>query len=321
MVRHGVRVKLYGMRELTPAALTGTWATLLLPIDEDDRIGWDALAEQLARLVDAGVDGIYTNGSAGEFWTLSEDEFDRLTALVAEACTGAGLPFQVGAAHPSPQLASSRVRRARQVAPGAIQVVLPDWFPPSLAESVDYLTRIAEAAAPVPLVLYNPPHAKRVLAPAELSAVLDAVPAVVGVKVGDGDASWYDAMRPVADRVSVFVPGHHLATGYGHGAAGAYSNVACLQPRAAVDWWARVVADREAALSTERRIRAFLDTEVLPLQQRHGYCNAALDKLLAVVGDWAPLGTRLRWPYAGVPDDVVPGLRKALRDQLPEFAG
>ncbi|MBC6460399.1 dihydrodipicolinate synthase family protein [Actinomadura sp. HBU206391] len=307
------------MRALSPDALTGTWATVLLPIGADDRIDWERLSEQVHELVAAGVDGVYTNGSSGEFWAQSEEEFDRLSSMVADVCERAGVPFQIGAAHPSPQTALGRLRRARDLSPGAIQVILPDWFAPSDQETLAFLRRMADEAAPVPLVLYNPPHAKRVLTAPGLSRLLDSVPETVGVKVADGDQTWYDAMAPVSGRVALFVPGHHLATGYGRGAAGAYSNVACLNPRAAVWWWAQITTDQAAAEAVEIRLRSFLDTEVLPLQRRYGYCNAALDKLLAAIGAWTATGTRMRWPYQGVPEADLRRLRAVARDRLPEF--
>lgn len=307
------------MRPLTAAAIRGTWATVLLPLGEDDQVLWEELEEQLERILAAGVDGVYTNGSAGEFWAQTENEFDRLSALVAAGCERAGVPFQLGAAYPSPQVALDRLRRARDHAPGAIQVILPDWFIPSDAEGVAFLERMAAEASPVPLVLYNPPHAKRVLTPAELDRLCAAVPAIAGLKVGGGDAGWYRVMRPLLDRVSVFVPGHHLASGHRQGAAGSYSNVACLNPRGAVAWWETMRRDPDAALAVEARLRAFLDECVIPLQRDRGYCNAALDKLLAAVGGWCPLPTRLRWPYACVPDADVAGVRAAAATRLPEF--
>ena len=305
-------------RPLDAGTLRGTWATVLLPIDTRDHIDWSALEEQVRLLAASGVDGVYTNGSAGEFWAQTEAEFDRLSEVVAGICGPAGVPFQIGAAHPGPAVALDRLRRARDAGPGAIQVTLPDWFPPSDAEVVTYLRRMAAEAAPVPLVLYNPPHAKRVLDPAGLARVVAAVPEIAGLKVADGDASWYADMAGVCARVAVFVPGHHLATGYRHGAAGAYSNVACLHPGAAARWWTLITSDPDAAALVERELCAFLDAEVVPLRES-GHCDAALDKLLAAVGGWAPVGTRMRWPYSGVPEDVARRLRPLARTRLPAF--
>ncbi|MEV0400427.1 dihydrodipicolinate synthase family protein [Actinoallomurus sp. NPDC050550] len=296
---------------------TGTWATVLLPLDEDDELRWEHVGEQVDQIIAAGVDGVYTGGSAAEFWTQDEAEVDRLTALVAERCASAGMPFQIGCAHPSPQVALHRLRRARELAPAAIQVILPDWFAVSDREAIAFLRRLADEATPVPLVLYNPPHSKRVLAPDEYGRLCGEIPEIIGLKVGDGDDVWYEAMRPVMERVSVFVPGHHLASGHRRGAAGAYSNVACLNPRAAVAWWHAIRDGLPAAMSTEARLNAFIGEFIQPLQRE--YCNAALDKLLATIGGWCPIGTRLRWPYSGVPAEHAETLRTIARERLPDF--
>jgi hypothetical protein len=52
---------------LTRQTLHGTWGTVLLPIAEDS-IELDAIGAQLDVLPISGLDGIYTNGTAGEFF-------------------------------------------------------------------------------------------------------------------------------------------------------------------------------------------------------------------------------------------------------------
>ena len=60
---------------------------------------------------------------------------------------------------------------------------------------------------PVPLVVYNPPHAKQKLSPEEWIILIDRVPGIAGLKVPGGDEAWYCAMQPVLARLSVFFPG------------------------------------------------------------------------------------------------------------------
>jgi dihydrodipicolinate synthase/N-acetylneuraminate lyase len=213
------------MKSLQASDITGTYATLLLPINADDGIDLARVKVQLDYLIHSGVDGIYAHGTAGEFYSLSEREFTELNELLALKCEASGMPFQIGACFPTPQLSLDRARRAAQLSPGAIQVILPDWYPLTLQESIAFLERVAEAIAPVPLVLYNPPHAKRVLEPEDYLVLCRQIPSIVGIKVGGGDERWYERMRPLAGRLSVFVPGHALATGYARGALEpAYAN-------------------------------------------------------------------------------------------------
>jgi dihydrodipicolinate synthase/N-acetylneuraminate lyase len=293
---------------------------LLLPIAEDDAIDFGRLALEIETLIAAGVDGIYSNGTAGEFHNQTEAEFDRIQALLAGRCRAAGTPFVIGACQPDPRISLDRVRRAAVLAPAGIQVILPDWWPVTDREAVTFLRMAATAADGVPLILYNPPHAKRVLGPSALAAILADVPEVIGVKLADGDAAWYEAARRHLSRLALFVPGHHLATGVREGvAAGAFSNVACLGPAGAQRWTATMRADLDHALDIERRLCAFMDEHIVPFRRDRGYSNAALDKLLAAIGGWAPVGPRLRSPYAWIDGAEAERLRPIAQAMVPEI--
>lgn len=67
------------------------WASLLLPLNADDSIDFLRLQPQLDTLTSVGLDGLYAHGTAGEFQTLSEPEFDKLNELLATTCEGASL--------------------------------------------------------------------------------------------------------------------------------------------------------------------------------------------------------------------------------------
>ncbi|HVU56166.1 MAG TPA: dihydrodipicolinate synthase family protein [Puia sp.] len=307
------------MNIFTAQDLRGNWGTLLLPVNPDDSIDYGRLGEELDHLTRAGLDGIYSNGTAGEFHNQTEEEFLRVQELMAEKCHRTGVPFQIGVSHPFPAVALERVRRTIDLQPSAFQVILPDWVTASPEEQTVFLQRIAAAAEGIPLVLYNPPHAKAVLRPQELARLSETVPSAIGVKTGAGDHQWYAEMRPYAKKLSVFVPGHLLATGVQEQvAAGAYSNVACLSPRGAQDWWRMMQTDLPEALRIQQRIGEFFDRCILPYKQA-GYSNPALDKFLATVGRWGNVGTRLRWPYKWIDEKEAASARVIAKSLLPEF--
>lgn len=307
-------------RPSTGAPVRGNWATLLLPIGENDEIDLARLAEELDALTSAGVDGIYSNGTAGEFHNQTEAEFDAIQILLAERARRAGTSFVIGACQPDPRIQLDRVRRAAPLRPAAIQVILPDWWPVTNEEAADVLKAAAEAADGVPLVLYNPPHAKRVLSPLDLALVTAGIPAVIGAKLGGGDAAWHALAREHLTHLALFVPGHRLATGVREGvAAGAFSNVACLSPAGAQAWTARMAADLDWALDVEARLAGFMEDHIVPFRRDHGFSNAALDKLLAAIGAWAPVGPRLRSPYRWIPTPEADRLRPIARAMLPEI--
>lgn len=160
----------------------------------------------------------------------------------------------------------------------------------------------------VPLVLYNPPHAKTPVGPRLLRTLASAVPSLIGLKTAGGDAAWFE--EATRSGLSLFVPGHFLASMSLLGAHGSYSNVAALSPNGSVA--------HARDLDVERRIGEFFGQHVVPLQKA-GLSNPALDKFLAAVGDWADVGTRVWWPMVSATQEQVETARPAAQRLLPEL--
>lgn len=307
------------MKPLSSDQIRGNWATLLSAWNADDSLDPGRVAAEIDALIAMRVDGIYSNGTAGEFHTQTEAEFDQISECLAGKCNAAGMRFQIGVSHMSAQISRERLRRIVPLAPGAVQVILPDWFPVTEDESIAFLEVMAETAGGIGLVLYNPPHAKRVLNPEQLGRLAGRIPALVGIKTAGGDDAWYAAMREHLARLSVFIPGHLLASGFQRGAQGAYSNAACLNPLAAQRWTDQMKTDLPAALKLEQRLRRFMDGYIAPFITEQKYCNAACDRFMALLGGWTDVGERMRWPYRSIPAAEVDRVRPVAQELIPEF--
>lgn len=309
------------MKPLSHNLIYGNWATLLLATDSRGNLDFGRLEEEVNVLIDSKPNGIYSNGTACEFYSQTMDEFVRISELLSSRCEAAGVPYQIGVSHPCPHESLERLQAIRHLKPGAVQLILPDWFPVNDEAILSFMQRMAEEAGEIPLVLYNPPHAKKVIHPEKWQMIRKAVPSLIGVKVFDNNCSaeWYAQMNANKEGVSVFVPGHHLATGVVNGADGAYSNVACINPHAAQKWYELMKTDMEAALELESRIQAFMKECIDPFIVVHGYPNHACDRFMALVGGWADVGAKLRWPYSSIPVDYVEQVRKRAHGIIPEF--
>lgn len=310
------------MNPLTHLTLSGNWATLLLTTDYKGKIDFSRLEEEIDILISSSPEGIYSNGTAGEFYAQSEDEFLQISECLASKCKQASIPFQIGISHTSAQTSLERLIRIKHLLPGAVQLILPDWFPVSIEEVILFMKRMEEAANGIPLVLYNPPHAKKILSPGEWMKIKETVPSLIGVKVYDRnrDSSWYMEVKEQVNGISVFIPGHHLATGLSLGAHGTYSNMACLNPFAAQKWYELIKKDAEAGLELEQRILLFMQTYITPFITEKRYSNHACDRFMALVGGWTDIGSGLlRWPYRSIPDTYIPEVRKGGKKLIPEF--
>ena len=309
------------MKPLSHNLIYGNWATLLLATDSRGNLDFGRLEEEVDVLIDSKPNGIYSNGTACEFYSQTMDEFVNISELLSSRCEAAGVPYQIGVSHPCPHESLERLQTIKHLKPGAVQLILPDWFPVNDEAILSFMQRMAEEAGEIPLVLYNPPHAKKVIHPEKWQMIKKAVPSLIGVKVFDNNCSaeWYAQMNANKEGVSVFVPGHHLATGVVNGADGAYSNVACINPHAAQKWYELMKTDMEAALELESRIQAFMKECIDPFIVVHGYPNHACDRFMALVGGWADVGAKLRWPYSSIPADYVEQVRKRAHGIIPEF--
>lgn len=307
------------MKALQSHEIYGNWATLLLPINNDDSINFELLEREIDCLIEAKVDGIYSNGTAGEFYNITEKEFDKISVLLAQKCNVAKMPFQIGVSHMSPQISLGRLKRTIQLKPSAIQLILPDWFKVTKEEAIVFLKKMAKEAGSIGLVLYNPPHSKWVLSPKEISELKNEIPRLVGVKVAGGDEEWYKEMQSNNSGLSVFISGHFLASGCKKGAHGAYSNMACLNPVASQKWYNLIKSDIDSALELEGRINQFLNQYIIPFIIDEKYANQAVDKFMAAVGNWTDIQPKLRWPYRSINISEIERVREGGKKLIPEF--
>lgn len=118
----------------------------------------------------------------------------------------------------------------------------------------------------------------------------------MGLKVSDqgGSEAWYEKARTHSKGLSIFIPGHRLATGIKNKADGAYSNMACLNPFAAQKWYEQIQSDLEAGLELEERINQFMKEYIEPLITEQHYSNQACDRFLAILEGWADVGDKMR---------------------------
>jgi len=297
----------------------GIWGAVLLSVSRHGSIDWNATSAHVSALCESSVNGIYTNGTAGEFHNQTDEEYLQLTELVAGIAKDNQKSFQLGVSHSNPRVALQRLQSAIKLLPDGVQFTLPDWWTLSSNELITFVEQLQVNAGNIPLILYNPPHAKHQLSLADIHTLVQRIPNLVGVKIAAGDAAWYATNQQYLKVLSVFVPGHSVAFGRPLGASGSYSNVACLSPDGAVMHWNLIQSDLDAAIELESRINRFMQTHLLTLAAQRGLSNGALDKLMAAAGGWSPLTEKLLWPYHSASKLDVSRVAAAAQNELPEL--
>ena len=73
---------------LTRETFVGPWAGLPVAWSDQDEFDEQTYRADIARCCEAGVSGIYTNGTTGEFYAMEFDEFKAVTrAAIGEGRT------------------------------------------------------------------------------------------------------------------------------------------------------------------------------------------------------------------------------------------
>ena len=109
------------MHPFTHRTLVGNWATLFLGSIKNGEIDYIRMGDEIDILIASSPCGIYSNGTAGEFYTQNEEEFIKTSELLAEKCSAASIPFQIGVSHMSPQISLNRLQAVKSLNPGAVQ--------------------------------------------------------------------------------------------------------------------------------------------------------------------------------------------------------
>ncbi len=78
------------------AGLHGVYAAVPTAWDNQGRFDAATFRENLARLIDAGVHGVYTTGTDGEWYALEFDEFCRMVDAFAAEVVDRAVGSQVG---------------------------------------------------------------------------------------------------------------------------------------------------------------------------------------------------------------------------------
>ncbi|MGD9917799.1 MAG: dihydrodipicolinate synthase family protein [Paenirhodobacter sp.] len=165
--------------------LEGIYTPVITPFAADGEIDFEALAELVERLVEAGVHGLISGGSTGENYAETIEERLALARFITERAKGR-VPVIVGTGAMRTPDSIALAQGARTMGADAILLGTPPYSVPTERENA--LNALAiDRAADLPIILYNYPGRMSV----EMGrAFLDRVGRsrnVIGIKESSGD--------------------------------------------------------------------------------------------------------------------------------------
>ncbi|MFD5236811.1 dihydrodipicolinate synthase family protein [Streptomyces tendae] len=215
-------------------ALHGIVAPTVLPMNAEGSLDRSSLERHLTALIEAGVHGLWINGTTGEFHALDDDE--RALAVTVAAKTADGrLPV---IAHVGDAATASTVRHALAAADAGadeIAVIAPYFAGYGREELRDHYRAVARAVG-FPVLAYHMPQLTRSALTIDCVLELTREGVLCGIKDSAGDMTWQRQLLRRADRLGVpvrcFTGGSSLTDlSLYAGAVGATSSLANVTPR------------------------------------------------------------------------------------------
>jgi 4-hydroxy-tetrahydrodipicolinate synthase len=304
---------------LTRENLHGVWAAIPTPFDERDRFDEESFRENVRRLAAAGVDGIYTTDSDGEFYAIELEEFRRVVTVFADETRRRGVPSQVGVTWCNTHGMLDRLRHAADQGILGAHVGHPffmDMTPDSYRQF--WLEIAAAVPADFGLIHYNTPRVHNYQHGADYAVLAELVPNLIGTKHTSGSFPEFLALMQAAPQLAHFTGDHALVPFMMFGARGVNTWFTSFNAPYMVDWYRECLAGNwEAARYRQRRIHAFgaLKHTVFGKGNYHGIIN----KGTAAASNFLVGSHRTRRPYLPVSDAAIADFRRRVDEEFPDL--
>lgn len=287
--------------------MRGVFAVSTTPFGPDGQQQLDVLAQGVQRALDAGVDGILTQGATGESLALTSAEREAQVRATLET-VGGRVPVVVGCLSYRPEDVVAQISAAARAGAGAAMITPPFYGGLAPEAAVAALDLVLERSE-LPVMVYNNPHSTGVDLLPEHLAELRGRDSFWSVKETSGAATRVAELRQgLGEDVEVFVGADGIALeGFLQGASGWVAASAFLAPAQCVRLWQLCAAgDWNEAAALWRRLS-------VPLGQIEGSPAfiSLIKQGLSVLGlEQGPVRPPLPTAPQELVDDVVAAIRE-----------
>ena len=165
--------------------LQGIFTPNVVPFHEDGTVNEQELRRYINWLLDAGISGLYPNGSTGEFIRLSFEERQRVVEIIANENRGR-VPILAGAAEANIDLVLKAAANCADLGCTAISVTGPYYYNVS-QESIEHYFRELARQSPIDILLYNIPQFSNEISVEVVEHLASDCERIVGIKDSSRD--------------------------------------------------------------------------------------------------------------------------------------
>jgi len=305
---------------LTRKEMIGPWAGLPVAWKEDLSFDEEAYRADVERACKAGVPGVYTAGTTGEFYAMELDEWQTVSKATVEECRRNATYVMLGVTSTYTLGAQRRAAYAAELGADAVQVAMPFWMEIDDREVVGFFSGVASACPGLALSVYETKRSKKALTVEQHRAVSEAVPAYCAVKANAGTVGCGpEGCAALSEFVNVWVGEDKWSALGPHGAIGCSSSLVYMNPRVMLHMF-ELLRRREWDELQKRtdRITLLLEEGLTPLTEK-GFTDTAYDHVLGRVAGFLKMHPRSRGPYISATEEDVALLRGWMAENVPDL--
>ena len=213
----------------------GIIPAVVTPFHENEEVNEEGLRELLRDLIGAGVDGVFTVGTGGEFWALTPEEKRRIYEITVEEAKGHCASY-VGTCANTTSETIELTQAAKDVGADFVSILSPLFTRPTQQQLYEHYRAVAEAVD-IPILLYsNPERTGSNIDTGTTVRLARDCKNIVGIKDSSGSLSQtLDYMEECPDDFSVVMGRDTMIyAAFVHGASAAIAATANVTPDLAV---------------------------------------------------------------------------------------
>jgi 4-hydroxy-tetrahydrodipicolinate synthase len=163
----------------------GILPAMITPLTKELKVNIPALRKLIDFLIDGGVHGIFAIGTTGEFYALSNAEYQEILEVTVDQVKGR-VPVYAGANAIGTRESIALAKIAEKAGVNALSVLTPYFITVTQNELYNHFAAVAGSTS-LPIILYdNSPKTHLSIKPATVEK-LAKIPNIVGIKDSTGD--------------------------------------------------------------------------------------------------------------------------------------
>ena len=305
---------------LTRDDLKGPWAGM--PVAWDENLDFDekAYRTDLERTCKAGVPGVYTAGTTGEFYAMELDEWKQISRVTVEVCKEHDTPDMIGITSTYTLGAQRRAAYAAEIGADAVQVALPYWMELDDRQITGFFADVVGSCPGLALTIYETMRTKKALTLEQHRAIFDETGCYCAVKSNSntlGDSP--EGCRQLSEFINVWVSEELWSTLGPCGAIGCASALVYANPRIILHMFDLLEQQSWEELKPLTDMLSRLFEEGLAPFSEKGFTDTAYDHLQGLATGFLSMNPRSRGTYISATEADVQQLRDWLATNIPEF--